>query len=736
MYKTKERHIPPKSNTFIVGCIISLCLQFALYINTNAQTYQQQYDSINYILSSKQISKQKRLNNQLKLLDITRFIGVDSSTTEKLYNETILLAKKQKNKEAEIEAKYNYANTLRRNSNYEKAKKLLFEINKELTPEDIAWKAKTLNKIASIAYYSGEYDRAYKLLTKAEKYAEASNNPLVTTEINQLFAAYFYMKSMYQKSLKHAYKALKIATKKGYYENQATLYNIIGCIFNDQGNYQNAISNYSSSMKMNIINGDQQGVCITLYNIAEIYSIIEEYDNAIATLDSALNIAQNINFRRLEIHINYLFGSIYYNLKNAQLAISYLTQCINICNETNNKNIITEAYILLAKTYKQNNQLKKANDTFSMVINCKENNKSKASALTNLYLIDEAIEKQNYKLAESLLNESLELSTEINDITKIHEKFIQTYSLQKNYKEALYHTLYLKEIKDSIKDSKVKELLSTMSLKNDFEKEKEIIEFEKRILEERKNKEITTEKSKTLTILLVLIIGIILLIFLSIQIKQRQNLKTKKVEFLKAKHEVLQLEKYLEGEEYERKQISEELHNNISQNLNDVKNKLKTYNENSHIEKPIKQIDKIFELVNNIAFNLSPSNLQNKNLTEAVAFLCKNFSIPNKTFIEFNKSGEEPTLEKNRMITIYRIIQELLNNTLKHAKATNAWVEITYQPKIISITVKDNGVGFDINKKTLGIGLQNIKSRLDFLAAKHEIHSTQEGTIFKIIVPS
>jgi len=89
------------------------------------------------------------------------------------------------------------------------------------------------------------------------------------------------------------------------------------------------------------------------------------------------------------------------------------------------------------------------------------------------------------------------------------------------------------------------------------------------------------------------------------------------------------------------------------------------------------------------------------------------------------------TIDQTIGITLYRIVQELINNTMKHASATSAIVQITKSAGLLSVTVEDEGKGFDTNilKSNKGIGWVNIQNRVEFLKGKFNITSTKgEGT--------
>src|SRR5205085_10145575 len=100
----------------------------------------------------------------------------------------------------------------------------------------------------------------------------------------------------------------------------------------------------------------------------------------------------------------------------------------------------------------------------------------------------------------------------------------------------------------------------------------------------------------------------------------------------------------------------------------------------------------------------------------------------------FNHVGEAKGFSKEDELILYRIIMECTTNILKHAEATEGWVELAYLQNELKISVIDNGKGLS-NKKADGIGMRNIQSRVNFLHGKFEVDSSSQGTSIFIHLP-
>lgn len=223
------------------------------------------------------------------------------------------------------------------------------------------------------------------------------------------------------------------------------------------------------------------------------------------------------------------------------------------------------------------------------------------------------------------------------------------------------------------------------------------------------------------------------------------NEEKNRVNILVTKHrhqrEISKLQGLMEGEEKERKRIAEELHDGIAGDLSAIKmnlaylNKLNKNEKNEVILDELTQIiDKSCQQIREISHNLSPSSITNYGILGATKNFCKKIKDFYKIEINFSFSGEEIKLSKTIETHIYRIIQELVNNVVKHSHAKSAQVTIDYDQPFIKVCVKDDGRGFSLNSISKGIGLSNIDSRIRFMNAEVKKHSSSEGTSFIILI--
>ena len=155
---------------------------------------------------------------------------------------------------------------------------------------------------------------------------------------------------------------------------------------------------------------------------------------------------------------------------------------------------------------------------------------------------------------------------------------------------------------------------------------------------------------------------------------------------------------------------------------------------NSDIYKVIEQLDGSVTELRRIARNMMPESLLQLGLEVSLRDMCDALNSP-ATSVEFQAFSINAALPKETQITVYRIVQELLANAIRHANATEILVQCSQNENTFYITLEDNGRGFDTSMLPLqkGIGISNVKNRVDFLKGKMDINSTPaQGTTVNI----
>ena len=221
----------------------------------------------------------------------------------------------------------------------------------------------------------------------------------------------------------------------------------------------------------------------------------------------------------------------------------------------------------------------------------------------------------------------------------------------------------------------------------------------------------------------------------------------KKVEQEKRDMEKTLLNAIIQAEETERKRFAKDLHDGLGPILSTVKMSLSSLSrieKDDQTKKILRNTDMVIEeaikSIREISNNLSPHILNNFGLNKAMRNFINKINYSDTIQIKFTSDFEEDRFESNTEVVLYRVLCELINNTLKHAEATLISISLKKRPGLISCDYNDNGKGFDINllspSQHSGMGYSNMVSRINSLNGSLNLTSEKEkGTKASITVP-
>jgi signal transduction histidine kinase len=143
----------------------------------------------------------------------------------------------------------------------------------------------------------------------------------------------------------------------------------------------------------------------------------------------------------------------------------------------------------------------------------------------------------------------------------------------------------------------------------------------------------------------------------------------------------------------------------------------------------IMQLDQSIAELRRVSHNMMPESLIKYGLKEALENYCETLNVSGKIKVQLQTYGLEERMEQSTEIVIYRMVQELLNNVIKHADAKNVLIQLMRKHDRFTLTVEDDGKGFDTNEISNGAGLENMKARAEYLNGNVDIVSSKgEGT--------
>ncbi len=213
---------------------------------------------------------------------------------------------------------------------------------------------------------------------------------------------------------------------------------------------------------------------------------------------------------------------------------------------------------------------------------------------------------------------------------------------------------------------------------------------------------------------------------------------------MEADYQKKMLAAQIESQEQERTRIAKDLHDDVGLMIQALRITALSHLKDAPDEskKEVQQMaSELTESVRKISWNLMPSSLERFGLTSTIEEMCDRLSSHGAP-VNFICNGNPCAIAKNNEVSLYRMVQEIVNNALKHAKASHIVVNLVWSDVQLLLSIVDNGVGFDVSKgsatltKGSGLGLMSLHSRAHLLGAALSIErNVPSGTCVIILLP-
>jgi signal transduction histidine kinase len=221
---------------------------------------------------------------------------------------------------------------------------------------------------------------------------------------------------------------------------------------------------------------------------------------------------------------------------------------------------------------------------------------------------------------------------------------------------------------------------------------------------------------------------------------QNQRINQQKIKELEDELQINSMQSMIAGQEVERERIAKDLHDSLGGLLSTIKLQVERIpgsasgaSRSPELNKATDLLDVAVSEVRTISQDLQPGALKRLGLVPAINDLVNRYQSSTGPEISFQHYGIPSVMDQNLALSIFRIVQEILNNAIKHAEASEIFVQLNKDEEALVIHIEDDGKGFDPNKKYKSMGLENIRSRVNYLKGSLEIDSRKGiGTSFII----
>lgn len=581
--------------------------------------------------------------------------------------------------------------------------KKAYEISKEIKYKEGVFDY--ASNQGNVYLYQGKYDELIKLMKisveNAKKYNDKHNEAKFTVNLGNAFMS----NAEFQKALQYFQKGIQIFNDNKEYDFERKINLMISVCFSNSKNLDKAIEYSKKALSQAIVAKDSATISKAYENIGSDYLEKSQFETAKPYILRGKEVAAKLKSLPNLANLDYYLSRVLHSEKKYKEAIDLIKKSLSYYTETGNDFYKINALTFLSIYQKDSGDYQ--------------------NALQNLKIAEDLALKNDMKSHLLLI---------YPELAQLNKK-IKNYELAYNYLEKHY------QLNDSVSSNDLQKQLQDLDTK--YQAAKKDLQI--------KEQEAKLKNRRLLNYVFAgAVLAILLIAFLVYRnLKRGQTIQQQKINELETEKQLTATEAVLRGEEQERSRLAKDLHDGLGGMLSGVKFSFNAMKENLIMtpdnaiafERSIDQLDNSIREMRRVAHNMLPENLMKYGLNSALRELC--LELNRSTVLKANYQSidmEQHQFSQEISIACYRIIQELVNNSLKYSKAKDLLVQAHFseEEKILQITVEDNGEGFDKNKllNAEGIGWKNIQNRVQLVKGKIDLNSEiGKGTSVLIEIP-
>ncbi|OEK01999.1 hypothetical protein BFP97_10920 [Roseivirga sp. 4D4] len=456
--------------------------------------------------------------------------------------------------------------------------------------------------------------------------------------------------------------------------------------------------------------------------IADVYIQLREVDQATSYFNQAISIREENGLTSELAKSYYALGSLQWRSGNSEEAIKNYKKGVASIDGDSQISLLANLYYMLGNSYNKPTSIDSALIYFQRAkelydqVGPDQMKIAVSNELAKLLVLE-----AKYSEAILILKENMETIRSFKDpqyYIRAYGILIDAYKGLGDYRQALAY-------KESQYDTATfllqkQNTQSIAKITEDYRTDKQLDQAEEQAF-------FATRRARIFGIVIIIMIVIFIIAYLLFS----RAIQKKKLENLQA---------MVLGEENERKRVAKDLHDGIGVLLTSVKLRLTNFQDKveakDDFKNSLEQIDNACTEVRRISHNMIPASLTKLGLQEAILDLLDNVQASTDIVIEEALSYEEGAYDESKEVLIYRVVQELINNSLKYADPTKLSIELAKSKQDYVLIYQDDGKGFEKSKVKSGLGLRSIASRVDILKGKLTFESSPgQGASFNITIP-
>lgn len=505
-------------------------------------------------------------------------------------------------------------------------------------------------------------------------------------------------------------------------------------VFIKKGDYAEAVHRNTRLLKRAEESGDCYYQSMAVFKAGELNLFLQDKQHAIQDFREGIRLYETCKIDTAYwLCLRYL-GATYFGLSQGDSALHYLNEAYNLVKNTTKYSLIASTAGMIGEVYRdvfKNNE--KALPYYDISLqNALRSNDYEALGYAYLRYGSFRVNQLKNCAGNALLEKALALFEEHEDMEGI---LFVTKSLAINYaqcnepEQAAQTTRKLLKLQDSFFKKQVADKAAYY---------RELYETDKKDLALKA----ASVKRQQLTYIFIALLAVSLsvLAWLYHRYKAKKKAETEKQI---AAERLLRFKAVIDTEEKERERIARELHDGIGHLLTGAKlnvSAMETASQGNKAlaENAMKILDEALAETRTISHNLMPATLSELGFNNAIQQLARKINKAGQVHINLELQDDVAIRSRFIATTIYRIIQEALNNMLKHAGATLISIQMNEAQGMLILNLSDNGKGFDTNniRQSEGLGWKNIYARVEVLNGSIDVHSIfHQGTHIHITIP-
>lgn len=561
------------------------------------------------------------------------------------------------------------------------------------------------------------------------------------------YIVFLNQRGSFKEALQLAQEALEIYKTLGNKQDLAIAHLNVGSEWQYLSDFQQAAEYYLEAKKLAEETSNLRTQRIVNNNLAGIFIILEQFEKGKEYAVKSLAVAK-------ELKNDFAIASSLYNIATAETylkqfdtALIHYREVEEMGKKTNDHISILDGWLGAAGAYSGLKNFTEAQRLYdSVIVFSKEKQAIEYEMYAYMGLAEMHLNAGNFREAEAPIQSGIAIARQTGSRYELKDLYHKAAKMEEgigNAAAALDFWKQFQQLNDSVINEKNKSTINLMEAKYESEKKENLIQ---KLENDKQLQHLSIQQKNLLNYLLIggASVLLIVIILLYRTYTQKQKIQQQRITELETEKKLAATEAILKGEEQERSRLAKDLHDGLGGMLSGIKyafqnmkgNLVMTPDNQQAFERSMDMLDSSIKEMRRVAHNMMPEALVKFGLDTALKDFCNDINQSGALAVHYQSIGlAEAEINQTTAITIYRIVQELINNSIKHAAAKNAVVQVTRDAQQISITVEDDGKGFDpvILQQSKGIGFTNIQNRVNFLKGKMDVHS-QPGKGVSVLI--